>query len=48
MLFQEIRHAGVGVNLVFAAGEAVAFVFVNFEFGHAAAFMNGVSYLLRL
>ena len=44
---QKICHALVGVDLVFDAGEAVAFVFVNLVFDRAAAFLDCVDHLLR-
>ena len=44
---QEIRHAFVGVDLIFDAREAVAFVFVNLGVDGAAALLDGVDHLLR-
>src|SRR6266568_503801 len=43
---KEVGDALVGIDLVFNAGEAVAFVVVDFEDGGAALFLDGVGYLL--
>ena len=43
---QEIRNALVGVDLIFNAREAVAFVFIDFVIDGAAAFLDGIDHLL--
>jgi hypothetical protein len=45
--FQKVGHALVGVNLIFNASEAVAFVFIDLVFDHAAALADRVHHLLR-
>ena len=47
MGFQEVGNSLVGVNLVFDFREAVAFIFVDFVFDYAAAFLDRIDYLLR-
>jgi hypothetical protein len=44
---QEVGDALVGIDLIFDAGEAVTFVFINLIVHCAAAFLDGVDYLLR-
>ena len=45
---QKIGDSFVGVNLIFHAGEAVAFVFVDLVFDRSAALLDRIDNLLRL
>jgi hypothetical protein len=47
MRYQKVSYALVCVNLVFYFREAVAFVFVDFVFDHAAALLDRIHDLLR-
>jgi len=45
---QEVSNALVSVDLVFHAGEAVAFVFINLVIDRATALFDSINHLLRL